>query len=123
MSWIVLNGKCQSIKLVTFKNARSDHQFDYFQYTGSNMSQDFQLPICASTMSLNQFAVLFYMGQRLHTIAMSVSDSIYQTEWHRYSRSVRLVVLLMIMRSQRPYHLGAYGIMQLNLENYVRVSG
>lgn len=53
---------------------------------------------------------------------LGLSDTIYQMGWYRYSRSARLCVQLMIMRSQRPFYLSAHGVLQLKLENYVWVS-
>lgn len=63
----------------------------------------------------------FFMGQRIHTNAMSLNDAIYQTHWPGYPLSVRRYVVLMMLRSQQSYYLSAYGIMQLHLENFVQV--
>lgn len=93
-----------------------------FQYSGTNFLSDMQLPLMASALPLASLFVLFYMGQRIHSNLRDLSDAIYQTEWHRYPRGVRHFIQLMILRSQKPFHLSAYGIIELKLENYVAVS-
>lgn len=57
-----------------------------------------------------------------HTKLIDLSDAIYQSEWHRYPRGPRRFVHLMIMQSQKPFYLSAFGIVALNLENYIGVS-
>lgn len=93
-----------------------------YQYRGSNALYHLQASILLCLFSLSTLAILFYLGQHFHSSAMELSVTIYQSEWHRYPRSVRRFVLLMMQRSQRPFYLSAYGIMSLNLENFVGVS-
>lgn len=38
---------------------------------------------------------------------MNLSTAVYQTEWQRIARSVRRFVLLLMLRSQRPFHVSA----------------
>lgn len=76
----------------------------------------------AVVVPLITLAIFYYLGQRIHSNMMDLSDTIYQTEWYQYPRSVRRFVLLMMMRSQRPFHLTANGLIRMNLENFVRVS-
>lgn len=83
---------------------------------------DLEMPFTVSTFPLVILFMYFYMGQKYHSLLMGLSDAIYQTKWHGYPRSVRRFILLMILRSQRPFYLSAYGMMTLTLENYVRVS-
>lgn len=52
---------------------------------------------------------------------MDMSDAIYQTEWHRYPPNVQRYLQLMIMRARRPFYLSAYGVMTMNLPNFVGV--
>lgn len=66
--------------------------------------------------------IYFGLGQLFHSILASMSDKVYQTEWHRYPRSLKYSVLFMIKRSQKPFYLSAFGMMALNLENFVTVS-
>lgn len=51
-----------------------------------------------------------------------LSDQIYQTEWHRFPRSVRRFVQLILMRAQKPFYLSAFDMMTLNLKGFVCVS-
>lgn len=95
---------------------------DILQYSGSNFIYDLQMPILGSVLPLIQLAVIFYLGQKFNTISMNLSDMIYQSEWYLYPQSVRRFMLIMLMRSQRPFCVRAYGVMELNLENFVRVS-
>lgn len=95
---------------------------DISQYSGSNFIYDLQMPIMGSVFPLILLAGLYFLGQKFKAIPMEWSDINYQSDWHQYPRSVRRLCLIMLMRSQRPFGLRAYGIMELNLENFVRVS-
>lgn len=93
-----------------------------FQYSGSVTIYDLQIPFLASVFPLILLAGLFYLGQKFHTISMRMSDAIHQIEWYHYPHSVQRFLLIMILRSQQPFYLSAYGIMELNMENFVGVS-
>lgn len=80
-----------------------------------------QVPILAFSSFMIILAFLFYMGQRFHSNLMHLSVAVYQSEWYQYPRSVQCFVLLMMMRSQQPFYLSAYGMMRLNLETFVGV--
>lgn len=75
-----------------------------------------------SVFPLLLLATTFYLGQNFHSNVMELSVVIYQTKWYQYPRNVQRFLLFMMMRSQKPFYLSAYGFMELNLENYVRVS-
>lgn len=94
----------------------------FFQYQGTNFFYDLQMPATSAMMYLNILHIFFYMSQKYNTNSMELSNAIYQTEWYQYPRSVQLFVLHMMMRSQQPFFLSAYGIMSLNLESFVGVS-
>lgn len=94
----------------------------YFQYSGTVSLYELQMPYLATIFSLLILLTLFYFGQKVHTNLLELSDVIYQLEWYRYSPRVRRFMLLMLLRAQQPFYLSAYGIMALNLENYVGVS-
>lgn len=95
--------------------------FQRVQYTGSNGLYDFQMPFLGIFSPLILFAVFFYLGQEFHSISMDLCDGIYQTDWHRHPQSIQRFILFIMMRSQRPFYLSAFGIMKLNLENFVGV--
>lgn len=76
----------------------------------------------ASIFGLIQLFIYFYIGQKFHTNLIELSDAIYQVNWHQYPLKVRRFVQLLILRSQRPFYLSAYGVMELNLMNYVKVT-
>lgn len=92
------------------------------QYPGNNLFYDMQMPIAITFFTINSLAILFSMGQQLNTHMVILSDANYLTEWYRYPRSVQRYLPLLMMQSQRPFYLSAYGIMELNLENFVQVS-
>lgn len=94
----------------------------FFQYPGMDLLYDLQMPVVSTTILLILLFMYFYMGQIFHSQTKALSDGIYQVGWYRYPRTVRLYLLLMIQRSQRSFYLSAYGIMTLNLENFVVVS-
>lgn len=75
-----------------------------------------------STFFLNALAINFYLGQNFHTNSMDSSRAIYDTKWYQYPRSAQRFVLIMLMRTQLPFYLSAYGVLELNLENFVIVS-
>lgn len=79
-------------------------------------------PIADALLTLQFLFVVFYIGQKLHSNLLELSDEIYQLEWHRYPRSLRRCAQLMMIRAQRPFYLSAYGIMPFTLANFVRVS-
>lgn len=81
-----------------------------------------EMSIVVIILGLLVLFALFYLGQKMHCDLLELSDMIYQSDWYRYPRSVRRFVLLMILRSQQPVYLSAYGIMRLNLVNFVNVN-
>lgn len=94
----------------------------FLQYSGDDVVADLQMPLLAITFPLTALTVYFYIGQKFHTQLYELSYIGYETEWYRYSSHVRRFLLLMIMRSQQPFYLSAYGIMELRMQNYINVS-
>lgn len=81
-----------------------------FQYHGNNFLYDLQEPMMAVVFPMITLAVFFYLGQEFNSNSLNLSVEIYQSEWYQYPRSVQRFVVLMMMRSQQPFHLNAYGI-------------
>lgn len=74
-------------------------------------------------LPVNIFFIFFFdLRQKFHSNVMDLGSAIYQTEWYRYIRNVQHCILLMIMRSQQPFYLSAFGVMALNLNDFVRLS-
>lgn len=80
------------------------------------------MPIFMVIFGLLLLQILFYFGEKVHSDLLNISHMIYETEWHRYPCKIRLYVLLMMVRSQKPFYLSAYGIIDLHLINFVGVS-
>lgn len=80
------------------------------------------MPILGTVAPLVIMFIYFYLGQKFHTDLMDLSDAIYQTKWYRYPSNVNRFVLIMMMRSQQPYFLSAFGAIKLNFVNFVHVS-
>lgn len=93
-----------------------------FQNSQSVSRLDLQASILVIAFPLQMIFAFSYIGQKVHSDLMNLSDMLYQSEWYRYPRSVRRVLLLMMVRAQHPFYLSAYGIMRCTLENFVRVS-
>lgn len=119
MQFFVYDGKGYKLGSFPSSAAKSSIQF---QYTGNAIIYDLQMPFNAACFANNLLFILFNLGQMFHSKLIGLTDTIYQTEWHRYPRNVRRFVQLVIMRSQRPFYLSAFGIIELNLENYIAVS-
>lgn len=81
-----------------------------------------QYAILEITFLIEMLFIFFYFGQILHTNLIDFSDTIYQSEWYRYPRSVQRFVLIMIMLAQKPFYVSAFGIIRCNLESFVAVS-
>lgn len=92
----------------------------YFQYLTTFF--DLLMPICIVIFGLLVQYILFYFGEKLHSDLMSLKNITYQTKWYRYPYKIRLFVLMMMVRAQKPFYLGAYGIIELNLMNFLVVS-
>lgn len=93
------------------------------QYTGNDSFFDLQMPYLAGILTLLLLLIYFYIGQKIHMDLMSLRDAIYLTEWYGYPLKIQRYIHFMMLRSTQPFYLSAYGIMQLNLENFVGVSG
>lgn len=65
--------------------------------------------------------IFFYMGQSFTSNLAGFADAAFHTQWVHYPSSVRRFIQFFIMRSQRPFHLSAFGLMALTLENFVDV--
>lgn len=92
------------------------------QYSGDAFFYDLQMAFLATYFALLLLFILFGMGQQFHSSLKELSNTIYQTEWYRYPLSVQRSAQLMMIRSQRPFFLSVFGMMALNLENFVGVS-
>lgn len=93
-----------------------------FQSEGSNFFTDLQSAKLCVVCALSSLAIYYFLGQEIHSDLLQLSDDIYQSEWYHYPRSVRQFVWLMMLRAQQPFFVSAYGVMELNLENYLAVS-
>lgn len=108
-------------KVVEIAYSYRNKAISIFQYTGSNIVDDLLVPIMSSVFPLITLTLLFYMGQIFHSNVMELNREIYQLKWYQYPRSIRRIVLFMMIRSQQPFFLSAYGIVELHLENFVGV--
>lgn len=93
-----------------------------FQSSGNSFLSNIQSPIMSVFLALNLLFVLFNYGQKLHSHLMNCSAMVYQTEWYRHPRSIKFFVLIMMMRTQKPFFLSAYGTMECNLGNFLGVN-
>lgn len=100
----------------------SNKLFLNIQSTGFASIYDLQMAIFAALIPST--FLLFYstFGQMFHSNLAGLSDTVYQTEWHRYPRRLQYFVLFAMKRSQKSFFLSAFGLMALNLENYLGVS-
>lgn len=80
------------------------------------------MSISGAVFGLQILFVIFSIGQQVQTNLLGLSDVIYQSEWYRYPCNLKRFVLLMMMRTQQPFYLSAYGVLALNLKNFVAVS-
>lgn len=80
------------------------------------------MPLIAGIFGLVILLIYSYLGERFSANLLGLSGVIYQSEWYRYSKRVRRYLVLMMVRSQQPFYLNAYGLMTLNLANYIGVS-
>lgn len=83
---------------------------------------DMAFPILAIIFNMTGLAIVFFLGQRIHTNMMSIADGLSQTMWYKCPLKVQRIILLMIMRSQQPFYLTAYGVVDLTLQNFLVVS-
>lgn len=95
--------------------------FVNFQYSGTNFFYDLRMSFLASITPLALLYIYFHIGQEIHSNSLDLNYVVYQTEWYRYPCKVQRYLNFMILRSQQPFYLSAYGIMKLNSENYVGV--
>lgn len=94
----------------------------HFQTMNGMSLSDLLMPICMVLFGLLLLQILFFFGEKLHFDLIHLNDMVYQSKWHRYPYKVRIFVLLVMMRAQRPFYLSAYGIIELNMVNFLQVS-
>lgn len=92
------------------------------QYLDESSFVELQFPLVLMPSVLCILFSYFWIGQKLRSDLLQLSDDIYQLEWHRYPRSLRRFVSLMMMRAQKPFYINAFGFVQLKLETFVDVS-
>lgn len=80
---------------------------------------DLQMPMICTICPLMLLAVFFYLGQQIDSDSTDLTNVIYSSKWNQYPHSVRRFVLLMVIRSQKPFNLKVYNIVTLNLGNFV----
>lgn len=79
-------------------------------------------PIIMIAAQLQSMMMYFFFGQLCHSNLMDLGDSIYESKWPCYPRRIQMYVLMIIMRTQHPFYISAYGIILCTLENSVNVS-
>lgn len=97
-------------------------KFEYLQYSGNNIIYDNQMPLIVCVFTLVLLFIIFFIGQTIQSNAMSLSNVVYHSEWYRYPNIIRRAFPLILMRSQQPFCPSAYGIIELQLVNFVQVS-
>lgn len=65
--------------------------------------------------------VLCYFGNILTISLVSVSDTIYKSEWYNYPTDCQRFLIIMIRRAHKPYRISAFGLMPCTLENFKSV--
>lgn len=94
----------------------------WFQYSGTNLIYDLQMPVLAAIFPMIILYILYYMGEKFHSNFLGLSDAAYQAKWYQCPRNVRRFLQLMMMRSQQKFYFSAYGILPCTLEKFVGVS-
>lgn len=77
------------------------------------------MPIWTILFVLSLLSIFFYLGQRLHSLLMSLCEMIYGSKWYQYPHIAQRYVLLMLMRAQEPFYISAYGIVKCDLETFL----
>lgn len=93
----------------------------YFQYSAGIAPFDMQLTISVIAYELLLLFALFFAGNKLHSDLMELHDMIYQSAWYTQSSRVQRLLLLMMIRAQRDFYIGAFGLMKCDLQNFVGV--
>lgn len=103
----------------------NSRMFLNFQHSGNSSVGGMQFLMVSIIFFVSGagLALNFGAGQHFHSNMESLSGIIYQTEWYRYPQSVRRFMPMVILRAQQRFHLSAYGVMKLNLGNFVNVGG
>lgn len=65
--------------------------------------------------------MLCYFVLSLSIRTVSIGDIAYNSPWYRMNRNERIIVRMIIRRSQRPCQLKGLGIFVCSLETYLRV--
>lgn len=88
----------------------------------NSLDLDLLYPVFLVLACLSVLFIFFFVGQSIQTDLARISNDVYLSEWIHYPRNARRYVLLMLMQSQRPFHLTTCGYIKLNYESFVGVS-
>lgn len=93
-----------------------------FQEDGVVTFSVIQMPILVTTSLLEILFAYSFFGQILHTKLADLNDAIYQSKWYQYPPCAQRIVLIMTLHVQKPFYIGAYGLLHCKLANFVDVS-
>lgn len=74
--------------------------------------------LCATVTML----LMCYLSHKITTELFEISDIIYQSSWYEYSEPSKRLLLLMMMKAQRPVEFSGFGLINSSLETYLKAS-
>lgn len=110
--FVIWNGQRKLLILIVYRILQFSTKIPYF---------DLQMSTCAIGYDITLLFFLFLLGSKLNSDLTNLCDTAYQSDWYRQSRSARRFVLLMMIRARQPFYLSGYGVIVLNLRNFIGV--
>lgn len=66
--------------------------------------------------------VFCYLGQKLTNSAAEINDAICDTEWYKYRPKIQILLVPIIMRTQKPFVMTGYSLVSASLVSFKEVS-
>ncbi|XP_022829617.1 odorant receptor 4-like [Spodoptera litura] len=73
------------------------------------------------TFGFSQIFFHCYYGDYIMRSSMGVGDAVYNSRWYETGAAERKYLLIVLLRSQKPCRLTAYGFTDINLRAYTRI--
>lgn len=64
-----------------------------------------------------------YLGQKMTTTAFEINYAICDIEWYKYRPKIQILLIPIIMRTQKPFIMTGFSLVSASLESFKEVSG
>lgn len=84
---------------------------------------ELHIAIIANSIIMQLLFCFCYLGNRITTKQMEISEAIYDVPWYDFPMEIQKYIKPIMMRSQKPFILTGYSLTNLSLQSFKEVNG